>query len=95
MQAQHIAPIAMQDALKRSFPAFSDGSALIAAIESICSEFGRVTYLEILREYTDSGTHCACFLRLASRKAENAFLRKYRAERFAGDIYFNAHIAKT
>ena len=83
----------MQVTLKAEFPPFRNSGELRAAIQSICAKFGRITQLEILRESTPAGAHCACFLRLNSPKAETAFLKQYRAERFAGDIYFTAPLA--
>lgn len=83
----------MQEALSSRFSPFANMTELRIAVEEICSEFGRITEFEILTEPTSSGMQCACYLRLKTPKAENALLKRYRAARSSGYIYFNTHIA--
>jgi hypothetical protein len=64
----------MHGALKNAFPPFTNGSELSAAIESLCAEFGKVGRKEFVPARTSSGIYCACFLRLDSTAAEEAFL---------------------
>jgi len=57
----------MNHALRDRFGLFVNEPGLRAAIESVCAQFGRVTFLRIqpATRAPGSGLHCACFLRLA------------------------------
>jgi len=79
----------MNQALKGSeFAPFVDERGLESAIESVCAEFGRVTYLKILPPRRGSGLRCACFLRLNSTAAEAALKSRFALTQYAGTLQF-------
>ena len=78
----------MKNALKSGFPAFLNERDLRSAIESVCAEFGKVTYLEMLPVTRVTPRQCLCFLRLDTAAAEDELRRKLHIKRFAGDLYF-------
>ena len=84
---------AMHDALRDRFPPFANGSQLKSAIEAICSDFGKVTRIEIVPARTNSGMYCACFVRLDSSVAEAALEAQYRIVRLGDDMYFSVDVA--
>ena len=80
-------------ALKRSgFAPFLDERSLEAAIESVCTAFGRITYLKILPPRRGSGLRCGCYLRLDSAAAEAAIRSKFGLSEYAGTIQFFAEV---
>ena len=84
----------MHNALEQRFPPFLNEQSLRSAIESVCADFGEVTYLKILPASGGSNLHCACFLRLDSAAAEAALKSKLHVIEFAGDLHFFADVNK-
>lgn len=82
----------MNIALKGSgFAPFLDERGLELAIESVCAEFGKVTYLKILPPRRGSG-RCACYLRLNSAAAEAALKSRFELTQYAGTLQFFADV---
>jgi hypothetical protein len=82
----------MHNALEQRFPPFLNEQSLRSAIESVCADFGEVTYLKILPASGGANFHCACFLRLDSAAAEAALKSKLHVIEFAGDLHFFADV---
>ena len=78
----------MNDALRKSFPPFTDEQSLRSAIESVCVRFGSVKSLHILPATRDEGLQCACLLRLDSPAAELAMTSNLQVGKFHPDIVF-------
>ena len=82
----------MNKALKNGYPPFRNEQDLRSAIESVCAEFGRVTYLEILPATAGPNLQCACLLRLDSMAAQAALRSKHNLVEFENDVGFLAHV---
>jgi hypothetical protein len=82
----------MNNALTTRFSPFLDEPSLRFAIELICAEFGRVTYLNILPASRRSKLSCACFLRLDSPTAEKKLKLKLDVIEQAGYLRFDADV---
>jgi hypothetical protein len=82
----------MNDALKISFPPFTDEQSLRSAIESVCAGFGSVKSLRILPAARDEALQCACLLRLDSPAAERALKARLYVGEFHPDIVFMADV---
>jgi hypothetical protein len=82
----------MNNVLKSGFSAFLNEQDLRSAIGSVCAEFGKVTYLEMLPVTRVTPRQCLCFLRLDSASAEDELRRKLHINRFADDLYFFADV---
>ena len=80
-------------ALKGSgFAPFRDERDLELAIDSVCSRFGKITYLKILPPRRGSSLRCACYLRLNSSAAETALISAFGLSQYAGTIQFFADV---
>lgn len=84
----------MTNALRNGFPRFPDEQSLRSAIESVCTEFGRVTSLKIIPATSapGPGLHCACFLRLDSAEAGSKLKSTLDVIDFGADIAFFADV---
>ena len=82
----------MNDALKKSYPPFTDEQGLRSAIESVCARFGGVKFLRILAATREERLQCACLLRLDSPAAELALKSSLHVGRFHPDIVFMADV---
>ena len=84
----------MNHALRDRFGLFVNEPGLRAAIESVCAQFGRVTFLRIqpANRAPGSGLHCACFLRLDSADAAARLKSKLDVIYFKPDIAFFADV---
>lgn len=78
----------MRNALKQGFPPFLDKTALRSAIESVCAQFGKVAYLDILPAKLRPNLQCACVLVLDSDAAQSALKRVLDVIDFDGKAWF-------
>jgi hypothetical protein len=85
----------MKNALTNGFPPFLTETNLRSAVESVCSEFGKVAYLRILAANRVSRLECGCLLRLDSADAEIRLKSKLKVVEFAGYIGFTAVVDET
>ena len=84
----------MNNALRDRYALFVDGPGLRTAIESVCAQFGPVTFLRIqpATRAPGSGLHCACFLRLDTVEAAEELKSKLDVIYFKPDIAFFADV---
>lgn len=84
----------MNNALRNRFPPFLTELSLKSAIESVCAEFGKVTFLKFLpaTEAEGSGFHCACFLRLDSADANAKLKASLDVLDFSAEVAFFADV---
>ena len=82
----------MNTALRSRFPPFENEASLRSAIESVCADFGKVTYLRILRANPRPTHQFACFLRLDSAAAESKLMLKFHVFGFGSEIAFLADV---
>jgi len=82
----------MNNALRKEFPPFLTQSTLMAAIEEVCADCGKVTYLNILPPKRGPQLQCACFLRLESAAAEAALKSKLHVFEVGGNLAFFADV---
>lgn len=78
----------MNTALRMRFPPFTNEAALRSAIELICSEFGKITRLEIFLQQPSANRRCVCFLSLDSDEAEARLSSSYRLMKYANALMF-------
>lgn len=84
--------IGLNNALKNGRPPFRNEQSLRSAIESICAEFGSVTFLEILPAKLGPDLQCACFLRLESVAAQNRLRSKHNLVEIDAKVAFLADV---
>ena len=82
----------MTKALKDGYPPFLDEQSLRSAIESVCAEFGKLTYLEILPAKFGPNLRCACLLRLDSAAAHTALRSKHDVADIDNTLCFFAEV---
>ena len=78
----------MRDALKQGFPPFTNVASLKSAIKSVCKEFGKVTYLEILPATLRPNLQCLCALCLDSEGAQYALRAKLSTVDYDNRLWF-------
>ncbi|MBE0612941.1 MAG: hypothetical protein IH604_04660 [Burkholderiales bacterium] len=82
----------MADALRTGFPLFLNEENLRSAIESVCADFGMLTYLHILPAMRGTSFHCACSIKLDSEAAHAALKSKFQVMEHAGELHFMAEV---
>ena len=88
----------MNKALKTRYPNLRNEKELAAAIEAICSDYGKVVHLSILpasRQPGQGSLACACFMRLSSPAAETELKHKLYVIRYLDDLCFFADVAES
>lgn len=77
----------MNNALKNGFPPFLNEDDLKAAIELVCTEFGRVTVLNILPTSRARNRQCLCILRADSADIEKVLRSRFNIFRSPRYLY--------
>jgi hypothetical protein len=63
-----------------------DASTLKSALQELCTEFGKVTHIDVLTMAEAERRRALCFLRLESPAQEQALMRSFGAPRFGDDV---------
>ena len=82
----------MTDALRKAFPLFLNEESIKSAVESVCADFGKVKYLNILPAMRGSSLHCACSLRLESATAGAVLKSRFQVMEHAGELQFMVEV---
>ena len=73
------------DGLK-SLTACRDATSLRSAVQELCTEFGKVTRIEVLTMAEAERRRALCFLRLESTAQEQQLIATLGASRFGDDV---------
>ena len=75
----------------------SDVASLRAALQRLCSDFGRVTRLDILTAMHEGNKQAICFLRMERPEQEQRLMKTLGVGRFGGELVFvlNLKVAVT
>jgi len=63
-----------------------DASSLRSAVQELCTEFGKVTHIDVLTVTEAERRRALCFLRLESSAQEQELMRSLGAPRFGDDV---------
>ncbi|MGA8005145.1 MAG: hypothetical protein WCA17_03515 [Burkholderiales bacterium] len=63
-----------------------DASSLKSAVQELCTEFGKVTHIDVLTMTEAERRRALCFLRLESSAQEQELMRSLGAPRFGEDV---------
>lgn len=66
----------------------TDVNALKAALHQLCSEFGRITRLDILTAMHEGTKQAICFLRMEKPEQEQQLMKSLGVGRFGGEVVF-------
>jgi hypothetical protein len=66
----------------------SDVSSLKSALHQLCSEFGRITRLDILTAMHEGTKQAICFLRMERPEQEHQLMKTLGVGRFGGEVVF-------
>lgn len=66
----------------------SDVSSLKSALYQLCSEFGRITRLDILTAMHEGTKQAICFLRMEHPEQEKQLMKTLGVGRFGGEVVF-------
>ncbi len=67
---------------------YSDVSSLKSALHQLCSEFGRITRLDILTAMHEGTRQAICFLRMEHPEQEQQLMKTLGVGRFGGEVVF-------
>ena len=67
---------------------YSDVSSLKTALHQLCSEFGRITRLDILTAMHEGTKQAICFLRMERPEQEQTLMKSLGVGRFGGEVVF-------
>lgn len=70
----------------KSLTRCSDAVSLRSAVEELCTEFGKVTRLDVLTLAEAERRRALCLLRLESAAQEQKLMTMLRASRFGDDV---------
>jgi hypothetical protein len=75
----------------------SDVSSLKSALHQLCSEFGRITRLDILTAMHEGTKQAICFLRMERPEQEQQLMKTLGVGRFGGEVVFvlNLNVPET
>ena len=65
-----------------------DVASLKLALQTLCSEFGRVTRLDILTAMHEDTQQAICFLRMECPEQEQRLMKTLGVGRFGGEVVF-------
>ena len=65
-----------------------DINSLKAALHQLCSEFGRITRLDILTAMHEGTKQAICFLRMEKPEQEQQLMKTLGVGRFGGEVVF-------
>ena len=66
----------------------SDVSSLKSSLHQLCSEFGRITRLDILTAMHEGTKQAICFLRMEKPEQEQRLMKTLGVGRFGGEVVF-------
>jgi hypothetical protein len=66
----------------------SDVPSLKSALHQLCSEFGRITRLDILTAMHEGTKQAICFLRMERPEQEQLLMKSLGVGRFGGEVVF-------
>jgi hypothetical protein len=66
----------------------SDVPSLKTALHQLCSEFGRITRLDILTAMHEGTKQAICFLRMERPEQEQQLMKSLGVGRFGGEVVF-------
>ncbi len=66
----------------------SDVASLKSALQQLCSEFGRITRLDILTAMHEGTKQAICFLRMERPDQEQRLMKTLGVGRFGGEVVF-------
>ena len=66
----------------------TDVSSLKSALHQLCSEFGRITRLDILTAMHEGTKQAICFLRMERPEQEQLLMKTLGVGRFGGEVVF-------
>ena len=66
----------------------SDVTSLKLALQTLCSEFGRITRLDILTAMHEDTQQAICFLRMEHPEQEQRLMKTLGVGRFGGEVVF-------
>lgn len=66
----------------------SDVASLKSALHQLCSEFGRITRLDILTAMHEGTKQAICFLRMERPEQEQQLMKTLGVGRFGGEVVF-------
>lgn len=66
----------------------SDVTSLKSALHQLCSEFGRITRLDILTAMHEGTKQAICFLRMERPEQEQQLMKSLGVGRFGGEVVF-------
>lgn len=66
----------------------TDVNSLKAALHQLCSEFGRITRLDILTAMHEGTKQAICFLRMEKPEQEQQLMKTLGVGRFGGEVVF-------
>jgi hypothetical protein len=66
----------------------SDVASLKPALQQLCSEFGRLTRLDILTAMHEGTKQAICFLRMEHPEQEQRLMKTLGVGRFGGEVVF-------
>lgn len=72
-----------------------DASSLKSAVQELCTEFGKVTHIDVLTMTEAEKRRALCFLRLESSAQEQALMRSLGAPRFGDDVLIVVDLPRT
>ena len=67
---------------------YSDVASLKSALHQLCSEFGRITRLDILTAMHEGTKQAICFLRMERPEQEQVLMKSLGVGRFGGEVVF-------
>ena len=70
----------------KSLAACQDVSSLKAAVYDLCTEFGKVKYIDVLTIAETEKRQALCFLRLETPTQEQLLMTSLNASRFGDDV---------
>ena len=66
----------------------ADVASLKSALHQLCSEFGRITRLDILTAMHEGTKQAICFLRMERPEQEQVLMKSLGVGRFGGEVVF-------
>ena len=70
----------------KSLAGCGDVASLSSALRELCTEFGKVTHIDVLTLAEAERRRALCFLRLESAAQEQQLMTTLRASRFGADV---------
>ena len=67
---------------------YNDVNSLKSALHQLCSEFGRITRLDILTAMHEGTKQAICFLRMERPEQEQLLMKSLGVGRFGGEVVF-------